>query len=283
MNWIFLALCVVFAIPPLWTWQKIKSKEPVKMTRKTFLMYSGLSLAFLLCYVALAFSKNAIFPVIIFTDIAFFISLVLAIYYAIKSKKQKEAYKNKLRNSFIATIGFFALFAFLVVNLSGIDSNNSASKETKQDQRQSSIKPSSKKKQSSSSNNKKEKSQKSDGYTTKQLKVINKQLVKDLKEDQKFATDGNSNYDYANYVLKINLENKTAAKVWVDGSFDRLSDEAKTEVGKKTIKLIQTSIVTCGINLSTEDEQNGIRLSVWNGPQFEGHSKSLNTSEFKWK
>lgn len=41
MNWLFLVLGVVFTIPPLWTWQKIKAKEPTKMTRKAFFFCGG--------------------------------------------------------------------------------------------------------------------------------------------------------------------------------------------------------------------------------------------------
>lgn len=279
MNWVFLVLGVIFAIPPLWEWQKIKAKEPTKMTRKAFFICSGFALFFILCYVALAFSKEATAVVIVLMDLGFFAGLILTIYYAVKSKKQKEDYKNKLRYSSIATIGFFALFGLLIMNLvnNGKSYNNSVSNEPKKEQTQSSSKSSTKEK---TSDNEEENDKR---LTKSEVKKINKQLVKDLKEDQNFATDGNSNYDYANYVLKITLENKYAAKVMVDGSFDKLSDEAKTEVGKRIIKLIQTSILSSGIELSAEDEQTGIRLSVWNGPQFEGYSKATNTYEFKWK
>ncbi|MEK3544792.1 hypothetical protein [Lactobacillus crispatus] len=211
--------------------------------------------------------------------LAFVASLIWTVALWVNSRKSDN--KEKLKKALTITGGLFAFGVVLNILFAPISRNNSSRKSsTAKVTKKSSF---SEKKQSSSSNNKKEESQKSDGYTAKQLKVINKQLVKDLREDQEFATEGNNNYDYANYVLKINLENKAAAKVWVDGNFDRLSNEAKTEVGKRTIKLIQTSIVSSGINLSAEDEQFGIRLSVWNGPQFEGHSKLLNSYEFKWK
>ena len=208
-------------------------------------------------------------------EIAFVIALcwTVSTWFRNRKTKSKEAIKKPLITTVVLFILGMIFANVLTPNKENTNSGNSTARVAK--------KSSSGKKQSSFSSSKE--NNESDGYSAKQLKTINKQLVKDLKEDQNFATNGNSNYDYANYVLKITLENKYAAKVMVDGSFNELSDEAKTEVGKRIIKLIQTSILSSGIELSAEDEQTGIRLSVWNGPQFEGHSKATNTYEFKWK
>lgn len=279
MNWVFLVLGVIFAIPPLWEWQKIKAKEPTKMTRKAFFICSGFALFFILCYVALAFSKEATAVVIVLMDLGFFAGLILTIYYAVKSKKQKEDYKNKLRYSSIATIGFFALFGLLIMNLvnNGKSYNNSASNEPKKEQTQSSSKSSTKEKTSD------DEEENDKRLTKSEVKKINKQLVKDLKDDQDDAINGNKNYDWANWVLKVTINEDWVATVYVDGGFTKLSEVAKNEVASHTNGLIGRSIVTVGVDYSLEQGREGIYMNFYNGPEFLGRSRFTDYSSIKWK
>ena len=278
MNWVFLVLGVIFAIPPLWTWQKLKAKELTKMSRKTFFICSGFALFFILCYVALSFSKEATAAVIVLMDLGFFVSLVLTIYYAVKSKKQKEDYKNKLKYSSITTIGFFALFGLLIMNLAnnGESYKNSASSEPKKEQTKSTTKSSTKKTTSD------EKEEDNDQLTKSEVKKINKQLVKDLKDDQDDATNGNKNYDWANWVLKITINEDWQATVYVDGGFTKLSEAARNEVASHTNGLIGRSIVTAGVDYSPEKSREGIFINFHNGSQILGNSRFTDHSSIKW-
>lgn len=275
MNWVFLVLGVIFAIPPLWEWQKIKAKEPTKMTRKAFFICSGFALFFILCYVALAVSKEAVGPIMVLMDLAFFVSLFLTIYYAVKGRKQKGSYKKQLRYSSIAAIGFFALFGLLMTNLPNQDSNNSASSKLKKEQTQSSTKTSTK--QSTS-----EKEETSDQLTNSEVKKINRQLVKDLKDDQDDATNGNKNYDWANWVLKIIINKDWQATVYVDGGFTKLSEAARNEVASHVNGLIGRSIVTADVDYSPEQSREGIYMNFHNGPEFLGRSRFTDHTSIKW-
>lgn len=120
-----------------------------------------------------------------------------------------------------------------------------------------------------------------DHYSASTVKKINKQLKKDLTEDQKFATQGNEKYDYANYILKIEIQSNKTAYVWVDGSFTGLSEEARNTVAQRTNGLIGTSIVSAGVDYTPEEGQEGIYMSFWNGKIAIGHSRS-DHSQFKW-
>lgn len=275
MNWLFLVLGVVFAIPPLWTWQKIKAKEPTNMTRKAFFICGGFALFFILCYVALAFSKEAVGPIMVLMDLAFFVSLFLTIYYAVKGRKQKGSYKKQLRYSSIAAIGFFALFGLLMTNLPNQGSNDSASSKPKKEQTQSSTKTSTK--QSTS-----EKEETSDQLTNSEVKKINRQLVKDLKDDQDDATNGNKNYDWANWVLKIVINKDWQATVYVDGGFTKLSEAARNEVASHVNGLIGRSIVTADVDYSPEQSREGIYMNFHNGPEFLGRSRFTDHTSIKW-
>lgn len=269
MNWVFLVLGVIFAIPPLWEWQKIKAKEPTKMTRKTFFICSGFALFFILCYVALAFSKEAIIPIIALMDIAFFVSLFLVIYYAVKNKRENGNYKSKLKFSSIAAIGFFALFALLIADLPNTSFNNSASSEPQKEETQSSTKSSAKE-------------ETSDQLTKSEVKKINNQLVKDLKEDQNDATNGNKNYDWANWVLKIAINKDWQATVYVDGGFTKLSEAARNEVASHVNGLIGRSIVTADVDYNSEQGREGIYMNFHNGPEFLGRSRFTDHTSIKW-
>lgn len=275
MNWVFLVLGIIFVLPPLWAWQKIKAKEPTKMTRKTFFICGSFALFFILCYVALAFSQESIGTIMVLMDLGFFISLFLTIYYAVKGRKQKGSYKKQLRYSSIAAIGFFALFGLLMTNLPNQDSNDSASSEPKKEQTQSSTKTSTK--QSTS-----EKEETSDQLTNSEVKKINRQLVKDLKDDQDDATNGNKNYDWANWVLKIVINKDWQATVYVDGGFTKLSEAARNEVASHVNGLIGRSIVTADVDYSPEQSREGIYMNFHNGPEFLGRSRFTDHTSIKW-
>lgn len=279
MNWIFLVLGIIFAIPTMWTWQKMKAKESVKMTRKTFFICCGLALFFIISSISLIFSKDAIIPIIALIDLAFFISLILTVYYAVKRKKQMEEYKAKLKYSSLATIGFFALFAFSVTNLPEVKSNEPASSESHQEQTQSSKENVSKASGSSSEN---EENTSSDSLTETEVKTINKQLVRDLKDDQQDATNGNKNYDWTNWILKITINSSWQATVNVDGDFINLSEAARNEVASHANGLIGRSIVTAGIDYSPEQSREGIYMNFHNGPQYLGRSSFINHTKIKW-
>lgn len=208
-------------------------------------------------------------------DLAFFVSLFLTIYYAVKGRKQKGSYKKQLRYSSIAAIGFFALFGLLMTNLPNQDSNDSASSEPKKEQTQSSTKTSTK--QSTS-----EKEETSDQLTNSEVKKINRQLVKDLKDDQDDATNGNKNYDWANWVLKIVINKDWQATVYVDGGFTKLSEAARNEVASHVNGLIGRSIVTADVDYSPEQSREGIYMNFHNGPEFLGRSSFTDHTSIKW-
>lgn len=275
MNWVFLVLGIIFVLPPLWAWQKIKAKEPTKMTRKTFFICGSFALFFILCYVALAFSQESIGTIMVLMDLGFFISLFLTIYYAVKSKKQKETYKIKLRYSAIAAVGFFALFALLMLNLPNNNSNDSSSNEPQKAQTQSSSKSSSKEFTSKKEDN-------NDQLTKSQVKKINNQLVKDLKDDQNDATNGNKNYDWANWILKITINEDWQATIYVDGGFVKLSEAARNEVASHANGLIGRSVVTAGVDYSPEQGREGIYMNFRNGPQSLGRSRFTDHTSIKW-
>lgn len=119
-------------------------------------------------------------------------------------------------------------------------------------------------------------------FTSTEIKKINKQLAKDLADNQKDATNGNKNYDYANYLLKITVDTNKHAKVVVDGSFTNLSEDAKNFVGEKTNGLIGRSIATAGVDYTPEDGREGTYMNFYNGRVAIGHSRFISNTKFKW-
>ena len=121
-----------------------------------------------------------------------------------------------------------------------------------------------------------------DNYTSTQIKAINKQLVLDLEDDQNSAINGDSNYNWAPYILKIQINKNKTANVYVDGDFMDLSESDRQIVGQGANGLIGRSIVTAGIDYTPEEGREGVYLSFYNGPQAIGHSRFTDHSNFKW-
>lgn len=287
MKWIFLVLGLICLVPPVSAWLDMKANKPSKISRKAFFGFGGLALLFFVFYIAVTVSSNAIYPIIGTLDIGFFISLILAIYYFAKGKKQKEAYKSKLKYSSIAAISLFVLFAVSLFTLpsTSTETKQAAKSETQVKQKQKSEKTSSKKAESQSSSedtSDSEAEEDDDSLTKAQVKKINKQLVKDIEEDQKYATNGDTRYDWSQYVLKVTIDDSYIADVYVDGSFLDLSEAARNEVASRTNGLIGGSIVIAGVDYSAERGREGIYMNFHNGPQYLGRSKFTDHTEIKW-
>ncbi len=219
--------------------------------------------------------------VIIF-DWAFVIGLVITIYFGFKSRKQKEKYKSKLTKSAVFTGLALLLFIFSFQFLPKTETTDE-----KEEVKQSSVRTKSKT-QSSNSSSAEEISDKNDdevdkdNYTSKQIKAINKQLVLDLEDDQNSAIKGDSNYNWAPYILKIQINKDKSANVYVSGDFMDLSEDDRKIVGQGANGLIGRSIVTVGIDYTPEEGREGVYLSFYNGYQAIGHSRLIDHSKFKW-
>lgn len=223
-----------------------------------------------------------IYVLVAFFDIIVIASIVAAIVFWRRSKKYKDnkQEKKKMLYSIVTAIIAFALFVVAVQQMPD-DSSSSSEPTTQQSSSTTSSSSSQTTEESKTSSSKSEDT--SSHYSQKQVKAINKELVAALKDDQKDATDGNSNYNYANYLVGIKIQPNKTALVYVDGdNFLNLSDDDKQIVGERTSGLIGRAIVTAGVNYSPEENRNGVYMSFYNGPQAIGHSKTFNHTEFKW-
>lgn len=215
-------------------------------------------------------------------DWAFVIGLVITVYFAFKGRKQKERYKSKLTKSAIFTGSAFLLFMFSTQFLP-----ETVTTDEKEEAKQSSVKTKPKAKSSNNSSEEEisestENGTDDDNYTSTQIKAINKQLVLDLEDDQNSAINGDSNYNWAPYILKIQINKNKTANVYVDGDFMDLSESDRQIVGQGANGLIGRSIVTAGIDYTPEEGREGVYLSFYNGPQAIGHSRFTDHSNFKW-
>lgn len=109
---------------------------------------------------------------------------------------------------------------------------------------------------------------------------INKEIVKELKEDQKFANNGNDKYNYSLYVvsIKYGIDNEDAAEVQLIDDFETLDTDQKNEVGTRIRGLIGASSAI--VNDSAKG--NDTYLSFYSGKTPVGHSKLNSETEFKW-
>lgn len=208
-------------------------------------------------------------------DVAFFISLIVTVYFGFRSKKNKEAYRDKFNHSIIAAFVFFILLLASSSLMPDTSSDESASK-PKEEKVQSS---SSSEEETQSSS---EEENDDDQLTASQVTKINKQLVANLEDDQNDAKGGNKNSDWSNYVLKIVINQNWQATVYVDGSFVDLNEDARNEVASRTNGLIGRSIVIAGVDYSPERSREGIYMNFHNGPDILGRSRFTDHTSIKW-
>ena len=223
-----------------------------------------------------------IYGLIIFLDVVVIASIVAAIVFWRRSKKQKDnkQEKKKMLYSIAAAIIAFVLFVVAVQQIP--DSSSSSNEQTAQESSSTASSSSSKTTEESATSSSKSENT-SSHYNKNQVKAINKELAAALKDDQKDATNGNSNYNYANYLVGIKIQSNKTALVYVDGdNFLNLNDDDKQAVGEHTSGLIGRAIVTADVHYSLEENRNGVYMSFYNGPQAIGHSKTFDHTKFKW-
>lgn len=105
--------------------------------------------------------------------------------------------------------------------------------------------------------------------SVRQYKSINKDLAKNLKQDQSYADDDSDNFGYSKYISKIKYTGNGDLDIYVNGGFKDLSNDEKTDVLNKTqslAKMVLTqdnedSDISKGFVVEAFDGKNSIAVS----------------------
>lgn len=104
---------------------------------------------------------------------------------------------------------------------------------------------------------------------SKQYKSINKDLAKNLKQDQSYADSDSDNFGYSKYISKIKYTGNGDLDIYVSGGFKDLSNAEKTDVLNKTqslAKMVLTqddedSDISKGFVVEAFDGKNSVAVS----------------------
>lgn len=105
--------------------------------------------------------------------------------------------------------------------------------------------------------------------STKQYKSINKDLAKNLKQDQSYVNDDSDNFGYSKYINKMKYTGNGNLNIYVNGGFKNLSYTEKTDVLNKAqglAKMVLTqndedSDISKGFIVEAFDGKNSIAVS----------------------
>ena len=111
--------------------------------------------------------------------------------------------------------------------------------------------------------------------SSKKYKSINKDLAKNLKEDQSYADQDPDNYCYSKYIEKVKYTGNSDINVYVNGGFKELSDSEKTEVLNQVQSLAKMVLVQ-NSKISSSEAGEGLILEAFNDKNSVAVSKISN-------
>ena len=115
--------------------------------------------------------------------------------------------------------------------------------------------------------------------SSKKYKSINKDLAKNLKEDQSYADQDPDNYVYSKYIEKVKYTGNSDINVYVNGGFKELSDSEKTEVLNQVQSLAKMVLVQ-NSKISSSEAGKGLILEAFNGKNSVAVSKISNHKSY---
>lgn len=115
--------------------------------------------------------------------------------------------------------------------------------------------------------------------SSKKYKSVNKDLAKNLKQDQSYADDDSDNYGYSKYIEKIKYTGGSDINVYVNGAFKDLSSSEKTDVLNKVQNLAKMVLIQ-NDKISTSNAKEGLIIEAFNGKNSIAVSKISNHKEY---
>ena len=115
--------------------------------------------------------------------------------------------------------------------------------------------------------------------SSKKYKSINKDLAKNLKEDQSYADQDPDNYGYSKYIEKVKYKGNSDINVYVNGGFKELSESEKTEVLNQVQSLAKMVLVQ-NSKISSSEAGKGLILEAFNGKNSVAVSKISNHKSY---
>lgn len=176
-----------------------------------------------------------------------------------------KTYTVKEKKPFYKKWWFWLIIAIIAIAAFGGSESDSSSSDSSAKSEQSS-----KNSEKSSSKRKKEGSK---------YKKINDEFAKTLSENQSYAESGNSSFDFAGYISKIEYTGDKKVTVYVYSEFNNLSDEQKKDVLDNVQGLVQLPLLDAKA-ITNEDCRNGVFLTVNLGNETVGHSKATDYKEY---
>lgn len=114
--------------------------------------------------------------------------------------------------------------------------------------------------------------------SSKKNKEINKDLAKNLKQDQSYADEDEDNFGYAKYIEKMEYSDPADLNIHVNGAFKSLSNDEKTDVLNKAQGLAK--MVLTQDDESNSDITKGFITEVFNGKNSIAVSKVSNRKAY---
>ncbi|WP_288638880.1 hypothetical protein [uncultured Lentilactobacillus sp.] len=112
-------------------------------------------------------------------------------------------------------------------------------------------------------------------------KTVNKDLKKNLKEDQQNGKQGNSDYQYTTYIQRLKADKSGNVSVYVTGDVADMSTADKNDFAEKTQDLV--SMVLYNNNwLTDKTMKEGTYLTFYVGDNPIGHSRVTGYKSYKW-
>lgn len=130
-------------------------------------------------------------------------------------------------------------------------------------------------------NNKAQSTQTHHVHRTSKYAAVNKDLKKNLKQDQSYADQNPDSYGYAKYIESIKYNGNTDITVQVNGAFKELSDTDKTTVMNQTQDLARMVLLQDS-KISQDDASDGLIVLIKDGGNSIGTSKAFNHKDYSW-
>ncbi|RHW49695.1 hypothetical protein DS831_05905 [Bombilactobacillus bombi] len=111
--------------------------------------------------------------------------------------------------------------------------------------------------------------------------TINSDISNLLEDDKKDASNGDSKYQYANYIQKLEYT-KDNTKVYVNDNFINLDENTKNQVSDRLQGVIGSGVAMSDENYKPANDQQGYYLNFWYGKRAVGHSKLSDYHQYKW-
>ncbi|MFZ2588125.1 hypothetical protein [Paucilactobacillus nenjiangensis] len=228
--------------------------------------------------------------------ILFIATIVFLVAWLLSKITHKPNFSTGKRTGIIAV----AAIVFMIIGVSTMPQSKKQNTQRKEAVAKSSSEASSKKESSSKQSSEKQVNSKSSSKkaiesSSKKLEAINSEIADQVAEGQGFAAgtldeNGNStdsgtpNAEFAGYLAvdSVTYNQAGGITIQVNDNFSLLDDATKTSEMNKVQNM---AVVAVGNHkkLSTQDYSDGLYTAVHYGTQSVGHSKILDSHEYKWK